>query len=112
MTTPGGPRETTYAERITLPPAAEAYLEQLGTDLLMERVGVHQLSPALSQLFWFAWQSGRDSLRPTIECLLSDRERYYLLAFNTPQQVRAIRQRRLDGHFQREAARFFGEATR
>jgi hypothetical protein len=109
--TPGG-TGTTYPQRIQLPAAAEAYIDQLGTDLLLGRLELHQLPPSLHQLWTFAWQQGRDSLRCEVERLRTDCDRLHLIAYNKPAAVREIRARRMDAHYADECARFFAGATR
>jgi len=109
------PNSTGYSSRIHLSEAAERYLEQLGCDLMLGRCELHQLPPSLSQFWSFAFACGhrvgaasRDAEIENLEALA---DRLYFKAYNTPEQIREIYQRRLDGHFEREAARFFGEAT-
>jgi len=76
-----------YPENIEISESAESYLGQLAEDLVLGRCDLHQLSPALSQFYTFAWQAGRDSLTATITRLRGDCDRYYSLAFNPPPKI-------------------------
>jgi hypothetical protein len=60
------------------------------------------------------WSQGFAARQPQIDRLTDECDRLYLLANNTPEQVAQIKQRHLDGHFERESARFFAsfEVTR
>jgi hypothetical protein len=60
------------------------------------------------------WSQGFAARQPQIDRLTDECNRLYLLANNTPEQVAQIKKRRLDGHFERESARFFAsfEVTR
>jgi len=76
-----------YPENIEISEAAESYMDQLAEDLVLGRCELHQLSPALSQFYTFAWQAGRESQTATIKQLRDDCDRYYSLAFNPPPKI-------------------------
>jgi hypothetical protein len=66
-----------YPESIKISLGAERYLEQLGADLLTGEVELHQLSPALLQLYTFAFEQGRASVMPALEKANADADRLY-----------------------------------
>lgn len=86
-------------------------MSQLTIDLMVGRVELPQLSPALLQYYTFAFEDGRDSLSGSIANLQAENDKLYLRAYNSPDKIREIQQRRLDGHFAREAERFFSEVS-
>lgn len=63
--------------RIKLTPTAEQYLDRLGTDLLLGRVHLEQLPSSILQLWTFAYEAGRSSLRPELEQAERDVDRLY-----------------------------------
>lgn len=73
---------TAYPRKIILSRAAESYIEQLATDLMVGRVELHQLSDALLQFHAFAWAGGRESADAEIRRLNRECDRLYQAAFS------------------------------
>lgn len=78
------PDSTPYPARIVLSAAAEKYLDRLACDLVLGRVELHQLSPALMQIHAFAFSAGRDSQQAALDRANRDADRYYCAAYNPP----------------------------
>ena len=75
-----------YPAKIHLSPPAESYLEQLGTDLLLGIVDLHQLPPSVLQLWTFAYEAGRASMRPALQRAEHDADRlYFEMSIRQPQ---------------------------
>ena len=100
-----------YPARITLTEQAETYLENLAVDLCLGRVELRQLSPALLAFYTAAYEHGRTSRDHDIANLEALADRHYLRAYNSPQKIREIHQRAIDGAAAESARRFFGEAA-
>gem|GEM_PF-5474273 len=66
-----------YPDHIRLSPHAERYLHQLAIDLTAGVVELRQLSPALRQLYVFAYEQGSASRQPDIERANNDADRLY-----------------------------------
>ncbi|GAA4686533.1 hypothetical protein [Frondihabitans cladoniiphilus] len=69
-----------YPARIHLTEPAERYIDQLGTDLILGNVELHQLPPSLLQFHVIAFNEGRASLSgatDTIERLEFECDRLY-----------------------------------
>ncbi len=74
--------------RITLSPNAEQYLDRLGIDLLLGNVHLEQLPPSILQLWTFAYEAGRSSLRPELEQAEHDADRlYFEVCIRRPQPM-------------------------
>ncbi len=102
---------TVYPARIHLTPSATEYLEQLAKDLMLGRCALDQLPSCLLQFWSFGYSTGRASRQEAIDNLSAENDRLYLRAYNSPEKIREIYQRRLDGHFEREAALYYGEVS-
>ena len=72
----------TAKRMIVLSDAAEIYLDRLAIDLEIGRTEAWQLSPALAQLYWFAFLSGSSSRQSEVDRLTFECDRLYGLAFN------------------------------
>lgn len=66
-----------YPAHITLSDGAERYLHQLGIDLALGSVEIRQLSPALRQLYIFAFEQGAASRQPEVDLANNDADRLY-----------------------------------
>lgn len=66
-----------YPDHIKLSPHAERYLHQLAVDLAVGVVSLQQLSPALTQLYVFAYEQGAASRQPEIDLANDDADRLY-----------------------------------
>lgn len=100
-----------YPARIVLTDNAERYLENLAVDLCLGRVELRQLSPALLALYTAAYEHGRTSRDHDIANLEALADRHYLRAYNSPEKIREIHRRAMDGAAAESARRFFGEAA-
>ncbi|WP_157962358.1 hypothetical protein [Homoserinimonas sp. OAct 916] len=85
----------------------ENQLEHVLWQLVRGEVELYECTPALAALWHVAHATGHASRQAEIDRLKTENDRLYLRAYNSPAQVAEIIQRRLDGHFEREAARFF-----
>jgi hypothetical protein len=66
-----------YPDQIKLSPAAERYLHQLAVDVVAGAVEFRQLSPALRQLYVFAYEQGRTSRQPELDRANAEADRLY-----------------------------------
>lgn len=66
-----------YPAHITLSDGAERYLHQLAVDLALGTVELRQLSPALRQLYVFAFEQGAASRQPELDLVNNDADRLY-----------------------------------
>jgi hypothetical protein len=97
-----------YPDTIVLTPAAEEYIDRLACDLITGSVELWQLSPALLTFWTFAYEAGGGvHVQRKLDNLEARNDALYLRAYNTPQKIREIQQRRLDAHFQTEADTFY-----
>lgn len=88
--------------------SVETQLDGLLTRLMLGTVELYQCTPALAAWWTFAHENGRKSRQAEIDRLSDEADRLHLVAYNSPKDAAAIVQRRLDGHFEAEAERFFG----
>lgn len=66
-----------YPDQIALSPHAERYLHQLAVDLMAGAVEFRQLSPALRQLYVFAYEQGKASQQPELDRVNAEADRLY-----------------------------------
>lgn len=66
-----------YPDKISLSVTAENYLDGLAMDLVLGYAHYWQLSPALTQLWEFAYQQGRASRAAEVAALENDADRFY-----------------------------------
>lgn len=76
--------DSTASRTIVLSTRAEEYLSQLAVDLELGVVGTWQLSPALAQLYWFAYFAGTRRASTELARLSFECDRLYMFAFNPP----------------------------
>ena len=69
---------------IVLSRPAEEYLSRLAVNLELGSVETWQLSPALAELYWFAFMAGAQSSQAEINRLQFECDRLYMFAFNPP----------------------------
>lgn len=77
--------QTIYPAKIVFTEQAEQYLEQLGTDLIVGIVELHQLTPALLQFWTFAFEDGRAvglASREGLDRLTFERNLWFYVANN------------------------------
>ncbi|TCK63615.1 hypothetical protein [Curtobacterium sp. PhB136] len=67
-----------YPDHITLSPHAERYLHQLAIDLAAGVVELRQLSPALTQLYVFAYEQGRAARQLEVDHAQHEADRLYV----------------------------------
>jgi hypothetical protein len=73
-----------YPDQIKLSPAAERYLHQLAVDVVAGAVEFRQLSPALRQLYVFAYEQGRTSRQPELDRTNAEADRLYAEVVRRP----------------------------
>ncbi|WP_460569249.1 hypothetical protein [Humibacter soli] len=74
---------------------AERYLNQLGIDLLLGKIELHQLPPSLMQFYEFAFEAGRQSLLPDLEKAQDQRDQFYERWLNPGRKYPELQQRRM-----------------
>ena len=76
--------DSTAKRMIVLSQPAESYLSQLATSLELGTVETWQLSPALAELYWFAFLAGSKKSDAEIARLEFECDRLYMFAYNAP----------------------------
>ncbi|MES2093832.1 MAG: hypothetical protein V4531_08490 [Actinomycetota bacterium] len=76
-----------YPLHIKISDAAEVFIEQLATDLMLGTCELSQLPPSLSAFYTFAWSSGRDTLEREVDRLQFECDRLWMWAFNPPPKI-------------------------
>ena len=72
-----------YPRKIRLSDTAEEYIADLAVDLMLAEVELHQLSPALLELYTYAFEAGRSvSRQDEIDRLRWERDLWYFVASN------------------------------
>jgi hypothetical protein len=94
--------------------ALETQAGELSLDSILQRflpVPIYDLNEREQQIsehyYLMGHADGAAAMRVHLERLNAENDRLYLRAYNSPEKIREIYQRRLDGHFDREAELFF-----
>lgn len=98
-------------EQIRLSDKAETALCRIAYEFGTGQLDWWQLSPGLYELVLRAWFLGRESRDGEVANLSALADRHYLRAYNSPEKIREIHRRAIDGAAAESARRFFGEVS-